>query len=203
MPDIILKLAAFIGFYKYFLLIPSTIIQGPLTMLASGFFVKLGVFEFLPAYLALMAGDFTGDVLWYFVGRKWAHPFIRRFGKWFGLTEDKLARVEGAFRRHQIKILFTSKITSGFGFGIATLISAGALRVPFKKYVATTVFGGLMWIGMMMLIGHTIGQAYLSVDHFLKNIFLTSAVVMAILALFGFSVAMWKNYNNSKSTNGK
>src|SRR3954464_8070499 len=102
--------------YKYFLLLPIAVVEGPLVMMISGFFLKLGFLSFLPAYLLLVAGDFIGDILWYGVGYHFGHGFIKRFGKFFSINEKEVATIERLFHKHHNYILFISKITMGFGF---------------------------------------------------------------------------------------
>src|SRR3989338_5607766 len=128
--DILNDLVYLLSTYRYPFVFFATILQGPTVMLASGFLLRLGNFTFLPLYLILILGDFVADMLWYWIGYSWAEPFLRRFGYAFGVTHKAFDHMKGIFRRHDTTILFVSKITMGFGFALATLMAAGATRVP-------------------------------------------------------------------------
>ena len=62
-------------------------------------------------------------------------------------------KIEVFFHKHQDKILFISKITMGFGFAVATLFTAGLVKIPFKKYAMFNFLGGFVWTGFLLAVG--------------------------------------------------
>lgn len=180
--------------YRYIIVYPLAIAEGPVLMMISGFLVRTGFFSFWPIYLLLMAGDLTGDIAWYFVGRHGARPLINRYGHFLSLTEKNVEKMEVLFHKHQMKILFISKITMGFGFALATLIAAGAAKIPFKKYFAINFFGQFVWTGILMAVGYFFGQLYTVVDKSLRWGFIVALIVLGFLAMYGFGKAMRKKF---------
>jgi membrane-associated protein len=180
--------------YRYPIAYPLGIFEGPIVMVISGLLVHEGFFEFWPIFAILFAGDFTGDILWYFVGRHGGRPLIEKYGKWFNVNEENVERAEQFFHTHQTKILFISKLTTGFGFAIATLIAAGAARVPFRKYVAINFFGEFIWAGFLFAVGYFFGNLYGLVDKSLRWGFITGLVLFCMFALWGFGKAMKKRF---------
>lgn len=176
--------------YRYPILYPLAIFEGPVVMMIAGLLVRTGFLAFWPAYLLVIAGDLTGDVVWYFAGRHGARPLINRFGKFLSLDAPTVEKLEGKFHQHQAKILFVSKITMGFGFAIATLIAAGAARVPFKKYFAINFFGEFIWAGVLMAVGFFLGHLYTLIDSSLRWAFIVALIVLGFLAAYGFGKAM-------------
>ena len=83
--------------YKYFILFPLAFIEGPFVMMISGLLVRLGYLNFILAYILLMTGDLFEDIVWYGVGRKFGMPFIKKFGKFFNITEQAVVKVENIF----------------------------------------------------------------------------------------------------------
>lgn len=181
--------------YKYPLIFFATILQGPTIMTGSGFLLRLGTFSFWPLYIALVLGDLMGDIVWYSVGRRWAEPFLRRFGYIFGITPKIFAKVEGMFERHDTKILFISKITMGFGFALATLMAAGAMRVPFRKYLMLNLVGGFIWTALLLSLGYFLGSAYTLVDQGLRIAFLAASAVIIVGAFIGFASFLRRKYS--------
>src|SRR5271154_5557510 len=129
------KLELFFNFSKYAIIFIGCIVEGPIVMMTSGFLWRFGQFDLVPMYLALMSGDFVADIGWYFVGRHGARGLIDRFGRYVGITDENIIRVEKLFQKYQNRILILSKLTAGFGFATVILMVAGMLRVPFKRYV--------------------------------------------------------------------
>lgn len=180
--------------YRYAIVYPLAIIEGPILSIISGFLVRTGFFAFWPIYLLLMAGDLTGDAVWYAIGRHGALPFIKRFGRFFNMTGDDLEKMQGVFLEHQKKILFISKLTTGFGFAVVTLMAAGAARVPFKKYITINFFGQFIWTGALMAVGFFLGNLYSVIDKSLRWGFIVAMILLALLLVYGFGKAMKKGF---------
>ncbi len=176
--------------YRYPILYPLAIVEGPVVMMISGFLVRLNFFSFWPVYFLLIAGDLTGDILWYLLGRHGARSFIEKYGKFFSITEENVEKAERFFNKHQGKILFISKITMGFGFAVATLIAAGAAKVPFKKYLTINFLGQFVWTGVLMAVGYFLGNLYIMVDKSLRWAFVIALLVIAAFAAYGFGKFM-------------
>ncbi len=172
--------------YKYFFILPATLIEGPFVMMVSGFLIKLGYLDFVPAYFLLMAGDLMGDALWYGIGYHWGEGFIRRFGKYVSITDAGVAALKRLFHRYQDWILLISKITMGFGFALGTLMIAGLVKIPFRRYLLLNFFGQFVWTGFLVGVGFVLGNAYLQVDNVLGKLFVVMLLIIAFLALVGF-----------------
>ena len=179
----------FLGFSRYAIVFILCIVEGPVVMMSSGFLYRLGQFNIIPLYLSLMAGDFAADIIWYIVGRFGAKPLINRFGNFFNITPEIIAKIEKRFRTFQDKILFISKITMGFGFALATLIVAGMLKVPFKRYAVLNLIGGFIWTAFLLLIGYFFGNVYALIPESLKAVF-----VVCSLGLVAFGLWLLNRY---------
>ena len=171
--------------YRYILILPLTVIEGPVIMVVCGFLLHLGYFDFWPVYLVLLSGDLIGDFFWYGVGFYGAKPLVRRYGHFVSLTDEKMEKIETVFSKHQNKILFISKITMGLGFALVTLITAGAVRVPLKKYATFNILGGFIWTGFLVGLGYFFGNLYTIIDKSFRVMFLGALIVMFLLALSG------------------
>lgn len=190
------SLASWLIAYSYPAAFPLAIVEGPVVMLIAGFLVRLNILAFWPIYFILVAGDLTGDVLWYFVGRRGARGLIEKYGRFLSVTEESFKRAERFFHKHQTKILFISKITMGFGFAIATLLAAGAARVPFNRYFAINFFAEFIWAGILMAVGYFLGHLYTMVDKSLRVAFIAAMIVLAALAILGFARFMRNRFKN-------
>ena len=178
---------------KYVLLFIGTLFEGPVVMLSSGFLYKLGQFDFLPMYLALVSGDFTADIGWYCLGRFGTRNAIFKYGHFLGITRDALEKVEESFRKYHQKILIISKLTMGLGFSLVVLIVAGIFKVPFKNYVILNLIGGFIWAAFLITIGYFLGNIYTMISGPAKIIFI---LVIFLVVVFGIRYA--NNYLKTK-----
>lgn len=194
MPEFFSSALATLEFYRYPLVFLGAIVEGPILMMASGVLLHVGNFSFLPLYITLILGDFAADIIWYAVGYKAAEPFLRRFGHFFGVSRSVFLKMEEVFRRHDAKILFISKITMGFGFAIATLMAAGAMRVSFRKFLVLNLMGGFIWTGLLIAVGYFLGNAYMLVDKSLKVLFIIAVSIIIFSLFYGFILFLRRKY---------
>lgn len=157
--------------------------EGPFLSMIFGVLIKLSYFSFTPIYLALMLGDLIGDIFWYGIGYYYGYRFIKRFGKYFNITEGNIERIKVIFHKHKDPILFISKITNGFGFALATLMTAGMAKIPFRRYLAINVIGQLVWTGLLIGTGYFFGNLYLQINTITGRFFI---IVLFVLCFSAF-----------------
>jgi len=173
--------------YKYYFIVPLAFIEGPIVTIISGFFIEVGFMSFWPAYFCLFTGDLLGDIMWYSIGYKAGERFINRFGRFFGITDEKISVIKRIFHKHTGPILLVSKISMGFGFSLVTLVTAGLVKVPFKRFLFFDAIGQLVWTGILVWIGFLFGNFYTSIHNVFGELSVIALFIFAIFALFGFS----------------
>ena len=183
--------------YKYALMAPAAFLLGPTVSLLSGFLLRLGYVELVPTWLALAAGELLGDVLWYWLGRRYGDSFVAKFGRYVGITEHTLGSVKRMFNRYHDAIIFFSKLTAGFGLAPAIFFTAGLSRVSFRRYMALNVAGQILWTSGLLAAGFFAGNIFASVDSVFGKIFSAIVVVLVLLALFGFGTYLKKRAESS------
>jgi len=186
MQEYFIQLAVQHIYLTYAVIIILACIEGPVLSMMFGILIKLGYFSFLPVYAALMIGDLLGDTFWYYVGRHFGYPFIRRFGKYFSVTEEGVTKVSEVFNKHKYSILFISKISTGFGFALVTLITAGIAKIPFRRYIFTNLLGQFIWSGMLIAVGFFFSQLYLSVNDIFSRMSIIALFVILLFVFTGF-----------------
>lgn len=159
------SLIAFLEGSKYVLIFIGCYIEGSAVMMTTGLLWHLGKVDFWPAYLALLSADILSDTMWYMIGYHGARRFFNRWGHWFGMTPEIIAKVERKFHHHHINILIISKLTMGFGLAVPVLTVAGMLRVPFSRYILINLLGGIVWILCLMGIGYYFGNLLDYIPH--------------------------------------
>ncbi|MBU6231115.1 MAG: DedA family protein [Patescibacteria group bacterium] len=161
-------------------------VEGPILAMACGILYRLGFFHIVPLYLSLMAGDLLGDCFWYYMGHRFGHRFVQRFGRYFSIHEKDINVVSRIFRRHSTSILVISKLTTGFGFAIVTLFTAGLSKIPFRKYLTLNIMGQFIWTAGLLALGYLFGHLFVSFNNILARVSLVSLSIIVLFLVVGF-----------------
>ena len=181
-----MDITALILAYRYFIIVPLTLIEGPIVMMVSGVLLGLGYFDFWILYAVLMGSDLLADIIWYWLGYHYGYRFMARYGKYVSIEEKEISAVRKLFHRYHDRILIISKLTMGFGFAVVTLFTAGLSHVPFKKYLMLNFLGQIVWTAVLMGIGYYLGNYYLRVNNIFGFVSSAAIIVLVFLALIGF-----------------
>lgn len=174
-------------YLKYPLIFLGTTIGGPFLILASGFFIHEGLLDIVPLFLAISLGELVLDIMWYYLGHFYVEKLIGRFGHTISLTPELFAKIKALFVKYDVMILFVSKLLMGLGMGIAILITAGASKIHFWKYMLWNAIGEVIWVSVMLYIGYFYAGLYTGVAESEKILFLVSTVVIVGALGFGAS----------------
>lgn len=169
---------------KYLAVFVMTMVEGPVTSMTGGFLVHLGQMDLARMYFSAVGGDLLADIIWYFVGYHGASRALRRYGHFVGFTPEAMDKAKVLFHRYHVKILLISKLTMGFGFSLVTLITAGTLKIPFKTYVLLNLFGGLIWIGLLVTIGYLFGNIVEQIPEQYRIVSVLGGLLVAISFFF-------------------
>jgi membrane protein DedA with SNARE-associated domain len=174
------EIAQWIFLYKYLVLFPVMVIEGPIVTVIAGFFVSLGRLDGLSTFMVLVAGDVTGDSLYYAIGR-WCN--VARWGRFQRLTQRQTKKLETYFHHHKVKTLLAGKWSHAIGAPI--LAAAGLARVPYGQFLAVNLLATLPKTLLLLLIGFYFGRGYTSIATYLDY----TAIGMIVLAFL--LVVIW------------
>lgn len=163
--------------YKYLILMPLAIIEGPIIAVVCGFLVTLNVMNPLLVYVILVAGDIIGDGFIYYIGYSG-----KRFLKYFKITEEKLEKAKTYFHENHKKAIIMSKLVHGIGF--TGLVAAGASHVPYKRYFKTCTLISLIQSAIMITVGILFGHAYVQIGKYLDYYAAGVSIIVLVIILF-------------------
>jgi len=148
----------FLRHYGYFIMLPLMIIEGPVATIISAMLASLGAFNVFIVLIFSIAGDMIGDIILYGLGHKYGMSFVRGFGKYMGITEKLVLRMEKYFVNHGGKTIFAVKSTTGLCW--ATFVAAGIVKMDFKKFMKYSFLGGIVWSGFLVAMGYFYGYLW-------------------------------------------
>ena len=174
-----------IGEYRYVIMAPAAFAFGPPVSLIAGVLLRLGALAFVPTCLALAAGELGGDIIWYWLGNRYGETFVKRLGRYVGITDASVEGIKTLFSQHHDVILFTSKLTAGLGFAPVVLFTAGLSRVPFHRYMMLNIAGQFLWTTGLLSIGYFLGHIYLEVGSIFEKMALFALAAIVLVSLIG------------------
>jgi membrane protein DedA with SNARE-associated domain len=142
-----------------------------------------------PALAACLSGALLGDCIIYAVGRRWgpsllvAHPRFARL-----LRADREAKFEEAIERHALKVLLLARFMVGIRGPV--YLAAGAVRMPFRRFVVYDTLGVTMVAGSVFSLSYAYGDDVLG---WIRNAELT--ITLAVLAaVAGIGIYLYRRH---------
>jgi len=186
MSDSLLDLLHLVETYKYLVLFPIAIFEGPIVTLVSGFLIAHGYLSGLLTYIFIIIADTIGDSLHYVLGYFLRDIRARKILKLFRITEEKIQRIEEHFVKHPKKSILSGKLLHGVGGVIQ--VAAGVAHMPFYEFIGLNILGTIPKTFILLCLGFLFGS-YLSV---IESYLTLWSVVAIIIVLCG---VLWLCYS--------
>ena len=100
-------------------------------------------------------GSWFGSAIMYWVSRWLGRPVVLRWGKYFFVPPDKLARAEVFLRRYEAGGIFFARLLPVIRHLIS--IPAGIVRMGFLKFSLLTLIGAGAWCSVLAWLGGRVG----------------------------------------------
>jgi len=142
----------------------------------------------LVATAAATFGDNLGFVLGHYGGR----PFLRRYGRIFGVSEQTLSRGEKLFRRYGAATILVARFIAGLRIIAGPL--AGVLRMHWRKFALLNFLGAALWVAVIAGAGYLFGRHW---DELVRLVRGANFVLLAVVVL----VLVWLWIRRRKTTN--
>ncbi len=173
----------FLKTYGYWVILPLMILEGPVVTIIAAMLASLGAFNIFIVLFFSILGDIIGDAILYGLGYKFGMGFVRRAGKYIGITEKLVSRMEKYFEKHGGKTIFIVKSTTGLCW--ATFTAAGIVKMDFKKFLKNSFYGGIIWSGFLVAMGYFYGYLWREIHDYIDQIgwIIFSAAIISIVAI--------------------
>ncbi len=171
--------------YKYIILFPLAIVEGPIVAVVAGFLCTNKLLNLALVYPIIILGDITGDSLCYLLGRFGVPKFFKKIAKKFGASPEKMARVKSYFDTNPIKTISLSKIT--LGIGVAGIYLAGNAKIPYSKFISVCIVTSAVQYVFYLAIGLLFGSAYLQISRYL-DVASAAIIITTLTAILFFII---------------
>lgn len=176
-------LSVLISIYGIWILLPIMIVEGPIITVVASFLASLGLLNIVLVYFLSLLGNILGDLNYYAIGRFGREKFIRKYGKYVGLHEERVEYLEHHYKNHFLKTILIAKLTEAPI--IPTLVAAGLAKVDIKKYTLLSTAIEIPKVLIVVLIGYYFGKFYLTIGNYFKDgVMAVGATMILFVALF-------------------
>jgi len=186
-----------VGTLNYFTVFALLLIQGLFPPLPSevvvpfcGYAAARGDLNIWGVVAASTAGAMFGQLPWYFVGwyfgRGRVETLAARYGRWLTVTPGEVALVLDWFHRFgAVSVFFASMLPA-----VRAVISlpAGIAHVRFRTFLAFSLAGTTVWMGVLSYAGYRLGQNYELVAKYVEPG--TKIIVAAVVAAYFIRLAL-------------
>jgi membrane-associated protein len=120
-----------------------------------GYLTTTGAIPYPLAYAAVVSGAVLGSACNLTISRRYGRPFIHRFGRYIGVTEEKLGRAEVIFKRWGPWAIIIGRHIPGMRIVLSAL--AGILGVPYRVFIPCVLVSSAIWAAIFLEIGRHVG----------------------------------------------
>jgi len=150
-----------VGHFHYFGLFVLLVLAGigfpfpeGITLMLCGFLISHDIIRPLYALIVVFTGILTGDLLIFFLGRKYGHKVVTLKIFHRILSPQRLSSLENTFDRR--KILY---ILLGRYLGSSVFLVAGILRIPYLRFLGLDIVSSFLAISLFVGAGYLGGKS--------------------------------------------
>ena len=165
--------------YRYWLLLPIAIVEGPMVAFVCGMLVALGYFNPFIAFGILVLGDLIPDGFLYSAGRlARKHAWVKRWGAYVGVTEERFSKAEKLWHTHPGKTVLASKFT--YGVTAPFLFMGGLSGIPAHTFFGYSISISLVHYVVLMGLGYFFGASLSSIGDLLTTLEIGFTIVVLV-----------------------
>ena len=182
--DFVLECASDLGYVGIVLLmtLESCFVPFPseVVMIPAGYLASKGEMNALLAILCGVLGSVLGALINYYICFFWGRNFVLKWGKFFGINEQKFAKFEAFFNKHGEFSTFTCRLLPGIRQYIS--LPAGLVRMNLARFVAFTALGSALWVSILVALGYFVGENEALIKEYLHEILIIIVLFIIILS---------------------
>lgn len=181
--------------YRYLIMIPLAIVEGPIVAFVAGTLASLGYFNIYGLALFFFARDMGMDACYYALGYFGGRTgFARRLLRKIRVTEDHLEGVRLLWEHNPMSTMFIGKLSYGIGSTFVAVAGMVKFRVTtFFKYGALVA---ILQYWTLLAIGYFFGSSFGgSISNILANIqYVIAGIGIVITVYYFFSWRMRQKF---------
>lgn len=187
------------GYGALYLLLALGVVGLPIpdeTLLVfTGYLIFRGSLHPVGAFVAAVAGAWTGISGSYLLGRTLGVGAVHRYGRYIHFTEARLAYVHRWFDRIGHWMLVVGYYIIGVRH--FTAIVAGMSKLEYPTFIAYAWTGGALWVSTFLGLGYLLGDNWRPAAELVQHYLAYASAGIVTAAILGY--ILWKRPRKKRS----
>jgi membrane-associated protein len=162
----------FVGFF----------LPGDSLLVTAGVFSAAGVISLRWILLPVMLCAIVGDQIGYWIGRAAGAALYRREDSFF-FRRSHLLRAHNFYEKYGGKTVILARFIPIIRTFCPPV--AGAARMTYSRYLLYDIFGGMFWVGSMILGGYSLGRSIPNIGQRIHYVIAVVIVLSLLPAIIG------------------
>ncbi len=175
-------------------------LPGDVMMMLGGIEAARGTTSLVTILLIEEAVTLAGATLLYLGSRRVGRPLVLRYGRYLGVTEERLESAEVRLRAHGRRSVVIGRLVPGAR--ILTVITAGTIQLPPRDFLPALAVGAFIYLSAYTLLGYWVGPAAVAAFERLA-IPVTSLLSLAGLIVLGMALRAARRSPFARSEMGR
>jgi membrane protein DedA with SNARE-associated domain len=188
--------------YRYWILIPLALIEGPIVAFVAGTLATLGYFNVYSLGIFFLLRDTVMDgfyyALVYYGGRS---AFAQRLMRGLGVQATHLKGMQGFSEKHPGKTMFVGKLS--YGIASTFVVLAGMVKMPLKKFFGWGATVAILQYWSLLALGYFFGASLSPRSEHIVETIPYAVAVIALLACVYYLFSWYMRKEWQKKTGQK
>ncbi|WP_096025219.1 DedA family protein [Campylobacter lanienae] len=150
-------------------------------MIPAGYLVYTGQMNLYLAFGAGALGSLAGAIFNYYLCYFFGRAFILKYGKYIGITDEKMTKFERFFNKYGEISTFNCRLIPGIRQYIS--LPAGLAKMNIFTFSLYTTLGAGIWVAILIAIGYYIGDQKELIKEYLAQITICLLIAVAIITI--------------------
>ena len=150
-------------------------------MIPAGYLVYTKQMNLYMVFASGALGSLAGAVFNYYLCYFFGRAFILKYGKYLGITDEKMAKFESFFNKYGEISTFNCRLIPGIRQYIS--LPAGLAKMNIFTFSIYTTLGAGIWVAILIAIGYYIGDQKELIKEYLLQITIYLLIAVAIITL--------------------
>jgi len=141
------------GSWSYLIIIAWTFLEGETVVIVAGILASQGLLDVWIVFLSALGGSFTGDQMYYYIGRRYGTPLLDRW-------PTMRSKIDWAFRLlRKYETIFILSFRFIYGVRNISPFVIGISGVPRLRYFILNLLAAVIWATSFSFGGYYLGHA--------------------------------------------
>jgi membrane protein DedA with SNARE-associated domain len=205
LPGFLNSVGGYLGHYGYWAIFLLVMVEdfgipvpGETILIAGAIFAGAGRLNIVAVAIVGFVAAIIGDNIGFAIGHFGGRALVLRWGRYIGITSERLAKTQVFFERHGGKIIVVARFIEGLRQ--ANGIIAGITGMHWLKFVAFNALGAALWVGTWVSAGYFAGNHITAIYHYITLYGYYALIAVVVLLALWIAVRLRRRHRRREAT---